>query len=136
MPCRRSAWTCAPRGWPAWRHCGPGNPAARRYPQPDRRSRRAATGGHTQLTLRRDRDVLDGIAFGRPDLVEAVGEGDRLDVVGRLASRAFGGLESLQVEIRDAAPAGWHPESAAIVGGGPAIVGQSAALAGSGSAIP
>ena len=26
---------------------------------------RAATGGHSQLTLRRDRDVLDGIAFGR-----------------------------------------------------------------------
>jgi single-stranded-DNA-specific exonuclease len=97
---------------------------------------RAATGGHTQLTLRRDRDVLDGIAFGRSDLVEAVGEGDRLDVVGRLASRAFGGLESLQVEIRDAAPAGWHPESAAIMGGEATSVGQSPALAGRGSSAP
>ena len=27
-----------------------------------------ANGGHTQLVLRRERDVLDGIAFGRPDL--------------------------------------------------------------------
>ena len=33
---------------------------------------RAATGGHTQLTLRRERDVLDGIAFGRADLAETV----------------------------------------------------------------
>ena len=48
---------------------------------------RAATGGHTQLTLRRERDVLDGIAFGRADLAETVHEGDRVDVVARLASR-------------------------------------------------
>ena len=37
---------------------------------------RAATGGHTQLTLRRGLDVLDGIAFGRADLAETVHEGD------------------------------------------------------------
>ena len=54
---------------------------------------RAATGGHSQLTLRRDRDVLDGIAFGRPDIAETVREGDRLDVVARLTSRTFGGFE-------------------------------------------
>ena len=29
---------------------------------------REANGGHTSLVLRRERDVLDGIAFGRPDL--------------------------------------------------------------------
>ncbi len=69
---------------------------------------RAATGGHSQLTLRRDRDVIDGIAFGRPDLAEVVREGDRLDIVARLVSRRFGGLETLQLEIRDAAPAGHH----------------------------
>ena len=49
--------------------CGPGNPdplvavlglTVQRV--------RAANGGHTQLVLRRDRDVLDGIAFGRADL--------------------------------------------------------------------
>ena len=27
---------------------------------------------HTQLTLSRDRDVLDGIAFGRPDIAALV----------------------------------------------------------------
>jgi single-stranded-DNA-specific exonuclease len=67
---------------------------------------RAATGGHTQLTLRRRLDVLDGIAFGRADLAETVHEGDLVDVVARLASRTFGGYESLQLDIRDVASAG------------------------------
>jgi single-stranded-DNA-specific exonuclease len=76
---------------------------------------RAATGGHSQLTLRRERDVLDGIAFGRSDIAEVVHEGDRLDVVARLTSRRFGGFESLQLDIRDVATAGSHPRSAALL---------------------
>ena len=76
---------------------------------------RAASGGHSQLTLRRERDVLDGIAFGRPDIAEIVHEGDRLDVVARLTSRRFGGFESLQLDIRDVATAGSHVEAATIV---------------------
>ncbi|MGZ8515428.1 MAG: single-stranded-DNA-specific exonuclease RecJ [Candidatus Limnocylindrales bacterium] len=79
---------------------------------------RAANGGHSQLTLRRDRDVLDGIAFGRPDIAEVVREGDRLDVVGRLTSRTFGGFESLQLDISDVASAGTHAETASILGPG------------------
>ena len=75
---------------------------------------RAATGGHTQLTLRRERDVLDGIAFGRPDIAEVVREGDRLDVVARLTSRRFGGYESLQLDIRDVATSGRHATSTAL----------------------
>ena len=67
---------------------------------------REASGGHTQLVLRRERDVLDGIAFSWPELATAVREGDRMDVVARLSSRRFGGVESLQLDIRDAAPAG------------------------------
>ena len=65
---------------------------------------RAANGGHTQLTLRKRLDVVDGIAFGRSDLAETVHEGDRLDVVARIVTRRFGGYESIQLEIRDAAP--------------------------------
>lgn len=87
--------------------CGPGNPdpiVAIRGLTVVRA--RAANGGHSQVTLRRDRDVLDGIAFDWPELADAVAEGDRIDVVGRLMSRTFAGLETLQVEIRDAAPAG------------------------------
>ncbi|HUQ78401.1 MAG TPA: single-stranded-DNA-specific exonuclease RecJ [Patescibacteria group bacterium] len=69
---------------------------------------RAASGGHTQFTLKRRLDVLDGIAFGRPDLIETVHEGDQVDVVARLTSRTFGGYESLQLDIRDVATAGLH----------------------------
>jgi single-stranded-DNA-specific exonuclease len=82
---------------------------------------RAANGGHSQLTLRRGLDVLDGIAFGRPDIAEVVHEGDQLDVVARLTSRRFGGFESLQLDIRDVAMSGAHPESARILGRGAAV---------------
>ncbi|MEO8463185.1 MAG: hypothetical protein ABI555_08230, partial [Chloroflexota bacterium] len=47
-------------------------------------------------------------------------EGDRVDVVARLMSRRFGGVESLQLEVRDAAPAGMHAASAP-PGSGPGI---------------
>jgi len=66
---------------------------------------RAAAGGHAQLTLRRDLDVVDAIAFERGDLAETVHEGDRIDVAGRLGSRTFGGYESLQLVVLDVAPA-------------------------------
>lgn len=87
---------------------------------------REASGGHTQLVLRRERDVLDGIAFGWPELSRLVHEGDHLDVVARLASRRFGGLESLQLEIVDAAPSGFHAEARAILERGPVAVGPGA----------
>ncbi len=76
---------------------------------------RAANGGHTQLVLRRDRDVLDGIAFGWPELAGLVSDGDRVDVVARLASRTFGGLETLQLEIRDVSTSGAHPRAAEVL---------------------
>ncbi len=66
---------------------------------------RAAAGGHAQLTLRRELDVVDAIAFERADLVEVVREGDRIDVAGRLETRRFGGFESLQLVVLDVAPA-------------------------------
>jgi single-stranded-DNA-specific exonuclease len=66
---------------------------------------RAAAGGHAQLTLRRDVDVVDGIAFDRGDLLGVLHEGDRVDVAGHLVTRRYGGLESLQVVVLDVAPA-------------------------------
>jgi single-stranded-DNA-specific exonuclease len=87
---------------------------------------RLAADDHTSLTLRRDRDVLDGIAFGRPDIAALIQEGDRIDVVARLASRTFGGFESLQLEIRDAAPCGSHPEAAAILAAPTAALARAA----------
>jgi single-stranded-DNA-specific exonuclease len=67
---------------------------------------RLASGGHTQLTLRKGRDVVDGIGFGRADLADTLAEGMVIDVVAHLGSRTFAGLETLQLEIRDVAPAG------------------------------
>jgi hypothetical protein len=67
---------------------------------------RAVNGGHVQLTLRKGRDVIDAISFGRADLAEQVKEGLEIDVVARLGSRTFAGLETLQLEVRDVAPAG------------------------------
>ena len=96
--------------------CGPGNPEPLIAILGMTVTRvRLASGGHTQLTLKKTRDVIDAIAFDRPDLAETVAEGDRIDVVGRLASRAFGGFESLQVEVRDVAISGAHPEAAAML---------------------
>jgi single-stranded-DNA-specific exonuclease len=96
--------------------CGPGNPDPLVAVLGLTVTRvRAATGGHSQLTLRRERDVLDGIAFGRSDIAEMVHEGDRLDVVARLTSRRFGGFESLQLDIRDVATSGSHPQTAAVL---------------------
>jgi single-stranded-DNA-specific exonuclease len=107
--------------------CGPGNPDPLVAVLGLTVTRvRAATGGHSQLTLRRQRDVLDGIAFGRADIPELVHEGDRLDVVARIVSRRFGGLETLQLDIRDVAISGSHPETAALLAGGgrSALVGS------------
>ena len=67
---------------------------------------REVRGGHTQLTLRKGKDVLDAISFGRADLAEAVREGDAIDVAAHLGSRTFAGLETLQLEVLDVAPAG------------------------------
>jgi single-stranded-DNA-specific exonuclease len=87
---------------------------------------RAAAGGHTQLTLKRRLDVIDGIAFGWTELAGLVGEGDRIDVVARPVTRSFGGYESLQLEIRDAAPAGSNPGVVARLADGAEVAGSNA----------
>ncbi len=86
--------------------CGPGHPEPLVVIRDMEVVRvREAAGGHAQLTVRRERDVLDAIAFGWPELAAQARPGDRLDVVARLVSRRFGGMESLQLDVRDAAPA-------------------------------
>ena len=89
---------------------------------------REAGGGHTQLVLKRRLDVLDGIAFGWPELSGEVAEGDVIDVVAQLRSRRFGGIESLQLEIRDAAPSGFHLEAREILEAAPVAVGPGPAV--------
>ena len=84
---------------------------------------REVGGGHTSLVLKRRLDVLDGIAFGWPELAREVKEGDVIDVVAQLRSRRFGGIESLQLEIRDAALSGHHEEARTILEATPVAVG-------------
>jgi single-stranded-DNA-specific exonuclease len=67
---------------------------------------RSAAGGHTQLVLGRARDVLDAVAFRRPDLATMLRAGDLVDVVARATSRSFGGFESIQMEVLDVAAEG------------------------------
>jgi single-stranded-DNA-specific exonuclease len=95
---------------------------------------RSAAGGHTQLTLKRRLDVIDGIAFGWTELAGLVHEGDRLDLVARPLVRSFGGYESLQLEIRDAAPSGSNPGVVALLAQG-SPVGQAAAGASTGPGV-
>jgi single-stranded-DNA-specific exonuclease len=92
------------------------------------RAREAGGGGHSQLVLKRRLDVLDGIAFGWPELAREVIEGSQIDVVAQLRSRRFGGIESLQLDIRDAAPSGYHPEARAILEATPVAVGPGPAV--------
>ena len=129
--CRRSTSTTrSTASWPGLPRADPGNPDPLVAVLGLTVTRvRAATGGHSQLTLRRGLDVLDGIAFGRSDIAETVHEGDRLDVVARLTSRTFGGFESLQLDIRDVATSGSHPQTAAVL----AARGDAALLAGTAS---
>jgi len=75
---------------------------------------RPANGGHTQLVLRRSRDVIDAVAFRRADLAVMLHEGDRIDVVARASSRRFGGFESMQLEVVDVAAEGDQPAIAAL----------------------
>jgi single-stranded-DNA-specific exonuclease len=89
---------------------GPGNPTPALGLTGFRVARaRSASGGHTQLVLARGRDVLDAVAFRRPDLASTLREGDRIDVVCRAASRRFGGFESIQLEVLDVSAAGADP---------------------------
>ena len=90
--------------------------------------RPTADGAHSSVVLKRRLDVLDGIAFGWPELAREVAEGDVIDVVAQLRSRRFGGIESLQLEIRDAAASGHHAEARRILEAAPVAVGPGATV--------
>jgi hypothetical protein len=86
---------------------------------------RLAGGGHTQLTLRKGKDVVDAISFGRPDLAETVVPGAFVDVAAHLTSRSFAGLESLQLEVRDVAPGGHLAAMRAAASAGPITLDEA-----------
>ena len=107
---------------------GPGNPAPVVAVRGLRVVRvRSAKGGATQLVLGRTRDVLDAVAFRRPDLAAMLHEGDRIDVVARASARQFGGFESVQLEVIDVSAEGAQlgalsvPAGSAAIGAGRAV---------------
>lgn len=66
---------------------------------------RKVVGGHLAVVLRKGREVLDGICFGRAAELEGqLQEGDAIDVVAHLSVRSWGGFDSLDLELRDLAP--------------------------------
>jgi len=66
---------------------------------------RKVVGGHLAVVLRKGREVLDGICFGRAAELEGqLHEGDAIDVVAHLSVRSWGGFDSLDLELRDLAP--------------------------------
>ena len=56
-----------------------------------------------------------------------------MDVVARLASRVFGGLETLQLEVRDVAPSGSHPRAREVLDRAAGLAGVPV---GPGRAVP
>ena len=103
---------------PASRPCGTGNPeplvavlglTVQRV--------RAANGGHTQLVLRRERDVLDGIAFGRAG-PRARRSPRATAWTSSPASRAGRSAASRRSSSRSGTspPSGVHPRAAEVLG--------------------
>ena len=86
---------------------------------------REASGGHTQVVLKRELDVVDGIAFGWPELATSISEGERVDILARVMSRRFGGIESLQLEIRDAAASAYRDADPLTVPPGPPLASMA-----------
>ena len=89
---------------------------------------READGGHSQLVLRRRLDVLDGIAFGWPELSREVAEGDVIDIVCAAAEPAVRRHRVAPARDPDAAPTGHHAEARAILDAAPVAVGPGPAV--------
>ena len=79
-------------------------PRAHRATRPGRQRR-----PHPARPAPRPRRRSTGSRSAAPTSPPPSSEGDRVDVVARLASRVFGGLETLQLEVRDVAPSGLAP---------------------------
>ena len=122
-PCRWT-WRCRPHTsttrcsatWPASRRAAPATPSRS---WPSWASRSSVSGRPTAATRS---SCCGGIATcwtgspsAGPTWPQTLVEGDRVDVVARLASRTFGGLETLQLEVRDVSASGAHPRSAQVL---------------------
>jgi len=64
--------------------------------------RTLSEGKHIKLSLKEDNFVIDAIGFNLGNLAEEYRIGDKIDVVGSLEINQFNGIESLQINVKDA----------------------------------
>ena len=63
---------------------------------------RALSGGkHLKLTLKNNNNIINAIGFNIGHLAEEYRIGDKIDVVGVLEINTFGGVDNIQINIRD-----------------------------------
>ena len=63
--------------------------------------RTLSEGKHLKITLKNNNTIIDGIGFNLGELAEDYRIGDKVDVVGALEINSYGGLDSLQINIKD-----------------------------------
>ena len=63
---------------------------------------RALSGGkHLKLTLKNNNNIINAIGFNIGHLAEEYLIGDKVDVAGVLEINTFGGVDNLQINIKD-----------------------------------
>ncbi len=63
--------------------------------------RTLSEGKHLKMTLRSNNTVIDAIGFNLGNLAEDYIIGDKIDLAGALEINAYGGMDSLQINIKD-----------------------------------
>ena len=63
--------------------------------------RALSEGKHLKLTLKYDNTIVNAIGFNMGNLVNEYKIGDKIDVVGVLEINTYGGVENLQINLKD-----------------------------------
>ena len=63
--------------------------------------RTLSEGKHLKITVKSNNTIVDAIGFNLGELAEDYRIGDKIDVVGTLEINSYGGMESLQINIKD-----------------------------------
>ena len=63
--------------------------------------RTLSEGKHLKMTLQQDSYMLDAIGFNMGNIAQQYLIGDKIDIVGSLELNQFGGIEQVQINIKD-----------------------------------
>ncbi len=63
--------------------------------------RALSEGKHLKLTLKEDNNLINAIGFNKGHLADEFRLGDRVDIAGVLELNTFGGVENIQINIKD-----------------------------------